>query len=418
MPIRQIALTFTFILALIATACSPAPAPTAAPTSAPTLAATKAQPTASPAPTRPPKGAIKIAVAVPLSGEQAALGESVKIGAQFAIKQLSKPLIEMGYGVDLVSFDDKAQPAEGANVAKKIVSDAEIFAVIGPLNSSVAISATTIYNDANLALISPAASDPKLTQRGAGVVNRVIGRDDQQGVAAATFVVKELGAKSVYVVNDTTAYGKNSADAFRDAAKKLGAIIAGEESAAEQNNFDATVAAIKNANPDAIYFGGIFIQGGTFLKQLRAKNIKAHFVGPDGLGDVEFPRFAGDAAVGAYFVSLVAPVNASETASFAKDLKSELGKDAPLFTAQAYDATAIALAAITRVAQENKLARPAVTQAIRATKDFKGITGIFSFTHAGEWASARYYLIKVASANQDQWNKNTVAKIIELAPPP
>jgi branched-chain amino acid transport system substrate-binding protein len=417
MSIYRIALTFTFIVVLSATACSPAPAPTAEPTRAPTIAATKTQPTATPAPTRPPKGAIKLAVAVPLSGEQAALGESVKLGAQFALKQFGKPLIELGYGVDLVLFDDKAQPAEGANIAKKIVGDAEIFAVIGPLNSSVAISATTIYNDANLALISPSASDPKLTQRGTAVINRVIGRDDQQGVAAATFVVKELGAKSVYVVNDASAYGKNSADAFRDAAKKLGALIAGEEGTAEKNNFDATITAIKNANPDAIYFGGIFTQGGTFLKQLRAKNVKAHFIGPDGLGDVELPRFAGDAVVGAYFVSLVAPVNASETASFTKDLKSELGKDATLFTAQAYDATALALDAITRVAKENKLARPAVAQAIRATKDFKGITGDFSFTHAGEWANARYYIIKVASANQDQWNKNTVAKMIELAPP-
>src|SRR5947207_8485222 len=129
------------------------------------------------------KGTIKIATQSPLSGGQAALGEGIKLGAQLAVEKFKGNLEKMGYKVDLVPFDDQAKPDVGVANAKNIIADKEIMAVIGHLNSGVAIPSSEVYKEVSVTMISPANTNPTVTDRGYPNIYRVCCRDDEQGGA-------------------------------------------------------------------------------------------------------------------------------------------------------------------------------------------------------------------------------------------
>ncbi|WP_299285505.1 branched-chain amino acid ABC transporter substrate-binding protein [Thermoflexus sp.] len=401
------------VFSLLLAACVPAATPT--PTQAP------AAPAASPTPAV--KGTIKIATQSPLSGDQAALGEGIKNGAQLAIEQLKGPIEALGFKVELVPFDDQAKPDVGVANAKQLVNDPDILAVIGHLNSGVAIPSSEIYKDYDLVMVSPANTNPCVTDRGYLVVNRVCGRDDVQGqVVAADFAFNELKVKTAFVIHDKTTYGQGVAEFFKKRFEELGGQVLGFEGTEEKANFDPLITAIQAANPELIFFGGIYSQAGVFFKQAREKGVKAIFLGPDGMDSSELVRIAGDAVVGMYYTTVAAPPTALEGAKkFVEDYKAKFGKDPEPFSAQAYDATAIVLKAIEAAIQEaggQKPSRKAVAEKVRATKDFQGITGVITFDERGDPVKAKYFVMKVVSGKPEDWGKNVVAKTLELAPPP
>jgi len=175
------------------------------------------------------KGKIKIAVQAPLSGEQAALGEHIKLGAQLAVEESVKAFKALGYDLALVPQDDQAKPEVGVANARNMVADPEVLVIVGHFNSGVALPASEVYKDAMLAMISPANTATEITDRGYPNINRVCGRDDVQGPVGARFAAQELKAKSVYIIHDKTLYGQGVADNFRNEAKKLGINVLGFE---------------------------------------------------------------------------------------------------------------------------------------------------------------------------------------------
>lgn len=411
-----------FSLLLAACAAPASPTPTTAP-AAPAASPTPAAPAASPTPAV--KGTIKIATQSPLSGGQAALGEGIKNGAQLAIEQLKGPIEALGFKVELVPFDDQAKPDVGVANAKQLVNDPDILAVIGHLNSGVAIPSSETYKDFDLVMVSPANTNPCITDRGYLVVNRVCGRDDVQGAVGAEFAFNELKVKTAFVIHDKTTYGQGVAEFFKKRFEELGGKVLGFEGTEEKANFDPLITAIQAVNPELIYFGGIYDQAGVFFKQAREKGINAIFLGPDGMDSSELPKIAGDALVtggGMYYTTVAAPPTVYEGAKkFIEDYKAKFGKDPEPFSAQAYDATAIVLKAIEAAIKEaggQKPSRKAVTEKVRATKDFQGITGVITFDERGDPVKAKYFVIKVISGKPEDWGKNQLVKTLELAPPP
>src|SRR5207237_10819852 len=180
------------------------------------------------------KGTIKIATQSPLSGGQAALGEGIKLGAQLALERFKGPLEKMGFAVELVPVGVQAKPDVGVANAKHLIADPNVLAVIGHLNSGVAIPASEVYKDASLAMISPANTNPTVTDRGYSNVFRVCGRDDVQGAVGAEFA-KSLGVKTAYVIHDKTTYGQGVAEVFKAEAEKKGRKILGFEGREDQS---------------------------------------------------------------------------------------------------------------------------------------------------------------------------------------
>jgi len=363
------------------------------------------------------KGTIKIATQSPLSGGQAALGEGIKLGAQLAVETLRGNLEKMGFKVELVPYDDQAKPDVGVSNAKNIIADKEILAVIGHLNSGVAIPSSEVYKDVSLAMISPANTNPTVTDRNYPNINRVCGRDDVQGVVGSEFA-KGLNIKSVYIIHDKTTYGQGVAEFFRDDAKKKGLNVLGFEGTEEKSNFDPIVTPLRAKNPDLVYFGGIYDQGAPFFKQTREKGVKATFLGPDGMDSSDLTKIAGKAVVGMYYTSAAGPASALPKAKqFVEDFKKKFGKNPEPYAAEAYDSAVIALKAIEMAAKGGKApSREDVSAAIRKVKH-SGITGDIEFDAKGDRKKALYFVLQVASDDPQKWGDNKIVKQLAIAPP-
>ena len=364
------------------------------------------------------KGTIKIATQSPLSGGQAALGEGIKLGAQLALEKFKGGLTKMGFKVELVPFDDQAKPDVGVANAKNIIADKDILVVIGHLNSGVAIPSSEVYKEVNLAMISPANTNPTITDRGYPNIYRVCGRDDVQGVVGAEFAHSTLKVKTAYVIHDKTTYGQGVAEFFKADAEKKGIKILGFEGTEEKSNFDPIITPIKAKHPDLIYFGGIYDQAGAFFKQAREKGVKSKFLGPDGMDSSDLAKIAGKAVIGMHYTSVAGPVSVYPQAKqFADEYKKKFGKNPEPFAAQAYDSTAIALKALEAAAKGGKMpTRDSVTAAIR-TVHHTGITGSVQFDEKGDPKKALYFVLRVVSDNPEKWGDNKEVKRLVIAAP-
>ncbi|MGQ9909375.1 MAG: branched-chain amino acid ABC transporter substrate-binding protein [Candidatus Flexifilum sp.] len=363
---------------------------------------------------------IKIASQSPLSGPQSVLGIGIRNGVELAIEQLSGPLTEMGFTIEYVPFDDQATPDVGVSNAQQIVADEEILAVIGHLNSGVAIPSSEVYNENNLVMVSPANTNPLVTDRGYPTVNRVCGRDDLQGPTGARFAAEELGVTSVYILHDTTAYGQGVAEFFRQEAEALGLTVLGFEGTEETANFDGIIQPILALQPELVYFGGIYSQTGIFINQARAAGYEGLYMGPDGFDSSEFAQLAGEAGVGTYYTSVAGPASIyPNAAQFIADYVERFGEDPQPFAAQAYDATAIVLAAIAAAAEEagGMPTREAVAAAVRATEGYEGLTGTITFDDNGDPEIGLYYVLQVGSADPADWGSNELLATLEIPSP-
>ena len=363
------------------------------------------------------KGTIKLAVQAPLSGEQAALGEHVKLGSQLAVEEASKAFKALGYDLVFVPYDDQAKPEVGVANARNIVADPNVLALVGHFNSGVALPASEVYKDAMLAMISPANTATEITDRGYPNVNRVCGRDDVQGPVGARFAAQDLKLKSVYVIHDKTLYGQGVADNFRQEAIKLGLKVLGYDGTEERANFAPMIIPMRARNPDLVYFGGIYYQGGLLLKQMREKGVKAAFMGPDGLDSSEMVKITGAQVIGSYYTTVAGPPDAyPETAAFAKKFKQRFGKEVESFGMYGYDAAQVGLKAIEQAIQANggkKPSRAEVSAAVRKLKNFKGVTGSITFDNKGDPVKAKYFVLQFDKRSYP----GKVVKVIEQQAP-
>jgi branched-chain amino acid transport system substrate-binding protein len=364
------------------------------------------------------KGTIKIATQSPLSGGQAALGEGIKLGTQLALEKFKGNLEKAGFKVELVAFDDQAKPDVGVANAKNIIADKDIMAVIGHLNSGVAIPSSEVYKEVNLTMISPANTNPTVTDRGYKNIYRVCGRDDVQGVVGSEFAHGTVKAKSVYIIHDKTTYGQGVAEFFKADAEKKGIKVIGFDGTEEKSNFDPIITPLKAKNPDLVYFGGIYEQAAPFFKQAREKGVKAKFMGPDGMDSSDLTKIAGKAVVGMYYTSVAGPVTVYPAAKqFADDYKKKFGKNPEPFAAQAYDSTAIALKAIEAATKGGKApSRDSITAAVRDVRH-TGITGAVEFDSKGDPKKALYFVLQVASDDPQKWGENKEVKRLTIAAP-
>jgi branched-chain amino acid transport system substrate-binding protein len=362
------------------------------------------------------KGRIKIVTQTPLSGEQAGTGEPIKLGAQLAVEEASKRFKVLGYDLTLVPLDDQAKPEVGVANARNVSADPDVLLVVGHFNSGVALPASDVYKDSLLTMISPANTATDITDRGYPNVNRVCGRDDIQGPLGAKFAAEDLKAKSVYIVHDKTVYGQGVADNFRSEAKKLGIQVLAFEGTEERTNFGPLIIPMKAKNPDLVYFGGVYHQGGLLLKQMREKGVKAAFMGPDGLDDIEMVKIAGNAVVGSYYTTVAPPKDLSpETKAFAEKYKKRFGKEIGSFALYGYVAADVGIKAIENAIRElggKKPTRKQVSAAVRKI-DYKGVTGSIAFDNKGDPVKAKYFVLKF----EKKQHPGTIAKVADFAAP-
>jgi branched-chain amino acid transport system substrate-binding protein len=237
---------------------------------------------------------IKIALAGPHTGANAAFGEQLWRGAEQATQDINKAGGINGKTIELVKGDDACEPKQALALAHRLVDVDKVSAVIGHFCSSSTIPASDIYADAGVFMITPGSTNPKVTDRNLDTIFRMCGRDDQQGAVAAEFIVKQLKAKKVAVVHDKDTYGQGLADAMRAHMKTLGVTeILYEGITRGEKDFNALVTKLKAAGPDVVYFGGIHPEAGPLVRQMREQGLTAAFISGDGVVSKDFMATAG-----------------------------------------------------------------------------------------------------------------------------
>jgi branched-chain amino acid transport system substrate-binding protein len=358
---------------------------------------------------------LKVVSHTPLSGAQSTTGETIKFGTQLAIEDFGNLVSPYGYQAALQAEDDQANPTVGVANANRLIGDQAVVGVIGHYNSGVSMATTEVYAKANLVMISPANTNPAITERAstAKIANRVCGRDDVQGPAAAQFMVNQLKAKKIYVINDKTSYGSGLAMEFEKAAKKNGVqVLLSTGIDEKESDFSSILNRASIEKPDVIFFGGIYTQGGVLLKQMRQKHIEAALLGGDGLDSAQLQTIAGAENMRkTYFTTVAMPLNELPKAkTFWKNYKTKFKKDPDGFAVAAYDATHALLIATAESLKSHAgkgFDRAEIAANVRKV-NFEGLTGTIAFNAKGDMKTARYVVIEAAPVHA----QNKTAAII------
>ncbi len=328
---------------------------------------------------------VKLGSAAPLTGTIAHLGKDLENGTRMAVEALNAQGVTIGgkkVKFELIGEDDQADPRTGTTVAQRLV-DAGVKGVIGHLNSGTSIPASRIYDQGGIPQISPASTNPKLTQQNFKGVFRTIANDVQQGGALGKFAVKSLGAKKVAIIDDRTAYGQGLADETEKAVKASGAqVVAREFTTDKATDFNAILTKIRATAPDVIFFGGMDAQAGPMLRQMKQLGINAKFLTGDGGCSPEMIKLAGEAMSASTYCSMAGlPLDKMPGgAAFREQYKKRFGGEVQLYAPYAYDAATAIVKAM------EKAGSPEPSKYLPELKkiNFNGVTGNVAFDDKGD----------------------------------
>ncbi len=259
---------------------------------------------------------ILIGVAGPMTGKDSWPGEQMQRGAERAVVEVNAAGGVLGEQVELISADDFCDPEQATAAARKLVSQGVKF-VVGHYCSGASIPASEIYEAASILMISPASSNPKLTELGRANVFRVMGRDDVDGFIGGNYLADHWATKKIAIVHDGTVYGKGLADAAREQLRKRGVAEAVYQAYEPgKNDYSAEVDTLRAADIHVLYVGGYHTEIALLLRAARDKGYQIQFVSGSGiLATEEFGLIAGAASEGTLFTSFVDPrrnANATE----------------------------------------------------------------------------------------------------------
>ena len=344
---------------------------------------------------------VKIGIGVPLSAGSVALGKGVRRGAELAIQQANASETIKAAGVTFIAVpgDDEGNSGVGVKVAKDLASDSHLVGVIGHLNSGVSIQAAKIYADKKVAMISPSATNPGLTEQGLANTFRVCTTDAAQGAAAADYATSRLGFQTAYVVDGSITFGGGVAPGFPNRFTANGGRVLGSAKTSEgETDFKDLVNKIKRENPEFIYFSGPYTEGSSLAKQARAAGIEGPMIGDDGLYDPRFITLAGPSvAEGDYATSFSPLLGESQVGTDFKVAYEGAfpGKAISAYDAYAYDATNVLIAAVVDSAKSGGGSASVTTPAGRdrviknvAGTNTAGVTGAIAFDSKGDRANA------------------------------
>lgn len=331
---------------------------------------------------------LKVAVAGPMAGPNTAFGGQLRYGAGQAVEDINAKGGVLGRTLTLRAVDDRCDADRAAGIARGLVAEKVAF-VIGHFCSASSIAAAPVYGEANLLMIAPSASAPRLTDeasaRGSTNVFRLVPRDDQQGTALAKYILGHLPKRPVALVEDGTAYGGSVVGSTQKALAADGVRIALREAVPRgSGDFPGLVQRMKGLNVGVIVFGGQAEPAARLLVEARRQGLDAILGGGDALGTDDFQKLAGTAAEGT-FLGHLPEARDLPTARYAVAGLTRYGIDAAGYTLYAY-------AAVELFAQAAERAKSLDTEALAKTMRtgrFETVLGPLSFDAKGDLVDGR-----------------------------
>jgi branched-chain amino acid transport system substrate-binding protein len=334
-------------------------------------------------------GGVKIGFFGALTGSDAQLGINEFDGINLAVTQHNK---KSGVKkVTVIRYDSQGSATQAPQLAQKVIADKTV-AIIGPAFSGESKAADPIFQEAGIVNVTCSATKTTLAQNGWTYWHRAVANDGNQGPAAAKYIVKKLGAKNVAVVDDNEEYSLGLADIVRQTLPTLGAKVAVSDHIDKAaQDYSATVNKVKAANPDAIFYGGYYSEGGRFLKQLRDGGVTAKWVSDDGAADPKLVTAAASAAEGAVVTNVSGDVTQNPKAgTFVSDYKALSGSDPGTYSAECYDTTNMILQAV----DKGKTTSKDINDYL-ATASYAGITSTIKFDSVGQVTTPVIYVYEV-----------------------
>jgi branched-chain amino acid transport system substrate-binding protein len=399
------ALTLIMVMGILVACGTETPAPTTGTGGAVATTAPGA-PTTAPSTGGAMPASITIVSSLPRTGSSKGQTDTIVNAIKMRLEEDNNTICEGKVAVKYEDRDDataakgawdEAKEAENANAA---AADPSVLVYIGTFNSGAAKISIPILNQAGLVMISPANTNVGLTKpfnvgepdvyypTGKRNYTRVIPADDFQGAAGANWA-KELGFKSVYILDDTELYGKGLADVFEKTATANGIEVKGRDGIdPKASDYKALMTKIKDTSPELIYFGGITqSNAGQLVKDMRAVMPvdQVAFMGPDGIFEEAFIEAAGaENAEGAYITFGGVPPSKlqGKGAEWYAAYKTKFNAEPEAYAVYGYEAVNVALAALNKSCAS--LDRATVLSNVMGTKDFAGVLGTWSFDANGD----------------------------------
>jgi len=331
---------------------------------------------------------VKFGMAGPITGPSAATGAQMKNGVDQAVADINAKGGILGQKITVEYGDDVSDPKQGVSVANKFAGDGVKF-VIGNYNSGVTIPSSEVYQENGILEISPASTNPTVTERKMWNIFRVCGRDDQQGKVAGAYILKHFKGKKIAVVHDKTTYGKGLADETKKAINKGGMKeVLYEGINTGEKDYSALVSKIKQSGADLVYFGGLYTEGGLIVRQMRDQGVKAPMMGGDGITSDEFASVGGPGVEGTLMTYGPDPRNKPEAKKVVEEFRAKK------FEPEAYTLYSYAGVQVIKQAAEaaKSLDPKKVAEKMHSGMKFKTVLGDLSFDKKGDITKLDYVM--------------------------
>jgi branched-chain amino acid transport system substrate-binding protein len=340
---------------------------------------------------------VAVGMAGPVSGPNAVFGEQMRRGAEMAVNDLNAKGGVLGNQLRFVVVDDASNPSQGVSVANKLASDGAV-AVFGHFNSAVSIPASKVYADEKILQISPASTNPQLTEQGLSTVFRTCGRDDQQGDVAAAYLLSAHKSSQIAVIHDQSTYGKGLADATKASMNKGGLTEAMYDSVTVgERDYSALVTRMKTAGIQVVYFGGLHTEAGLLVRQMAEAGLQVQFVSGDGVVNKEFWNIAGATGEGALVTFGAENRDNPAAADVVKRFRDQ-GFEPESYTLYTY-------AAVQAWAQAAEKVRSLDAEKVAATLrdgEYPTVIGTLSFDAKGDRKTTDYVFYRWSNGNYSQ----------------
>ena len=348
---------------------------------------------------------VKFGVGGPITGPSAATGAQMRNGVDQAAKDINAAGGILSQKIAVEYGDDVSDPKQGVSIANKFAADGVKF-VIGHYNSGVTIPSSEVYQENSILQITPASTNPSVTERKMWNIFRVCGRDDQQGKVAGDYILKHFKGKKVAVVHDKTTYGKGLADETKKTINAGGMKeVLYEGINTGEKDYSALVSKIKQSGADLVYFGGLYTEGGLIVRQMRDQGVKAPLMGGDGITSDEFAAVGGPGVEGTLMTYGPDPRNKPEAKSIVEEFR------AAKFEPEAYTLYSYAGVQVIKQAAEaaKSLDPKKVAEKMHSGMKFKTVLGDLSFDKKGDITKLDYVMYL--------WKKDASGKVTYIECP-
>jgi len=310
-----------------------------------------------------------------MTGATATFGQSTDKGIAMAVEEINAAGGVLGRQVKVVSEDDQGNPEEAQTVVTKLINKDRVSAILGEVASSNSLAAAPVCQQSGIPMVTPASTNPKVTQVG-NYIFRICFIDPFQGQVMAKFAFNSLKVKKVAILRDINSdYSMGLANFFKQSFVAMGGEITSDESYSQNDkDFSAQLTSIKSKNPEAVFVPGYYTEVGLIARQARTLGISVPLMGGDGWDSEKLWEIGGEALNGCFFSNHYSVDDPSPAIqAFVTSFKTKYNGETPdAMSALGYDVAKVLVDAIRRAGSDNS---DSIRMALATTSNFAGVTG-------------------------------------------